>query len=89
MFYSRVESLAHPGIKRFAALLGGALPLSLLGWQCAKGAGAQGDATEFWVSPCSLPRATVVRHLIHVSGVYLKFLISTIRFHLDRLDFVL
>lgn len=89
MLRSLVKRLADPCVVGLAALGSGALPGFLLCWQSAEGAGAQGDAAVFGVSPCSLPCAPVFRHLIHVSGLYLDILISAIRIHLDRLDFVL
>lgn len=89
MFRCLVESLAYPGVVWLSAILGGFLPGALLIRQSSKGAGAQGDLSILWVSPCPQPRATMsFGHQFHVSGVYLRNLIHAIRFHVDKLDSV-
>jgi hypothetical protein len=85
----RVESLANPSVVVLATLFRGTLPGFLFAGECAKSAGAQGDAAVFGVSTLPPSGAAMIRHLIHVSGLYSNYLIIAIRFHLDRLDFVL
>lgn len=86
MLRSLVKRIAYPSVIGFPFSLCLTLPGFLFLRKSAKETGAQGDFPVQGRSSCPLSCAAVRSHQFHVSGFYLKNLISAIRFSVDMLN---